>query len=701
MEDILEKQGKQYLNKNEILILLQAIENSEIDIINSYIDNKQLKDKIQTLCDENRFWEERDNIEDEYLSNIASQISEDDYSFLESRITNRASRELICATGNIEYIKRCINTLELDIREKIFLVSATKDEQYIKDFFYANKDKLENWQKANLIIATKNNEFIKECINDESLQLEDSLKAIIIRSTGDIEYIKEFIENKKLDSHATCILIEATKDSEYIRDKIENSDLEISNGQIVNILKTLNDKALIKEYLDGTKLEINDKLELIERIKDVDYIKQFIAINIDSINKDSLIRLIELTKDTNYIYVAISDKTLGLTDKEKTKIISQTKNKELIEKYMQETPNLGDDDRKILELMLNPEALSLERETYKKIELPKGMTIGVEIESEGEYGTRIPKRILKGRWRTKSDGSLENGIEIVSTILGGSEQDSREIYQICDFLEEIGQATSERCGAHVHIGTDFLTNKQAYINLLEIFGNCEEIIYAISNGSNSNIRKGISKYCLPIATKLEEGLLSGNLDSEEEMSRFIEQLQILQGDRFSGINFMNIGTSKNTIEFRTPNGTINPDVWIENINLFGGMIKVAQELSDIQTKGIGELTDEDKVRLMLFSKIKGQETDSRDKLDALLQLTVKDKAPYIERYSKNIVLIQEDEEITETMQKAKASQPLDIRRIGKSIFTGNDAIRGEEITKAETTFYRDVEQVKEGEKSYE
>lgn len=105
MEDIFKKQ---YLKKNEILMLLQAIENGEIETINSYINDEQLKEKIQRICDENRFDEERDNIEKEYLANIASQISKDDYSFLESRINNRVSRNLLCATGDVEYLKNAL-----------------------------------------------------------------------------------------------------------------------------------------------------------------------------------------------------------------------------------------------------------------------------------------------------------------------------------------------------------------------------------------------------------------------------------------------------------------------------------------------------------------------------------------------------------------------------------------------------------------
>lgn len=698
MEDTFKKQ---YLKQNEILILLQAIENGEIETIYLYINDEKLKEKIQRIFDEDRFNEERDNIEKEYLANIASQISKDDYSFLEARISNQVSRDLLCATGDIEYLKKCVDTLDLEMRDKIFFVSATKDEQYIKDFFYKHKDELESWQKANLIKATRDDEFIKQCVEDDSLGLTESLKAGIVSSIGDTEYIKDFISKNKLNSRLTWSLIVATKDTKYIIDKIENSDTELLNREIIKILKKLNDQEIIKYFLSGSRLEIEDKIKLIVILKDTEYIKQFINSNKEQMNKDNLIQVIPLTKDFDFIYRIINEQELELSDNEKAKIIMRTKDKGFIQRYLREKPNLSDEAKKMFELIINPNYLSFERAKYKRIDLPKGMTIGIEIESEGEYSTEIPKIILNGQWKSKTDNSLENGVEIVSTILDGSEQDSKEIYQICEFLNEIGQSTSERCGAHIHIGADFLTNKQAYINLLEIYGNCEEIIYAISNESGSTIRRGISQYCLPIAAKLEEGIENGTLDSETEMDRFIEQLQMIQEDRSAGINFMNIGTIKNTIEFRTPNGTINPDVWIENINLFGGMVRVAQELSVIQAKKGEKITDEDKLKMMYFSKLKSPDIDLKDKLNALLSLIVKDKEPYIDRYNKNMKLMQEDEKISKIMKNARLHKPLDIRRIGRSVLTGNNAVRGEEVAEVEGKFYRDVKKVKEGEQTYE
>ena len=49
---------------------------------------------------------------------------------------------------------------------------------------------------------------------------------------------------------------------------------------------------------------------------------------------------------------------------------------------------------------------------------------------------------------------------------------------------------------------------------------------------------------------------------------------------------MNVRDEKNTIEFRLANGTINPEMWIENANLFGGMVAISEELARIQKNGI-------------------------------------------------------------------------------------------------------------------
>lgn len=81
------------------------------------------------------------------------------------------------------------------------------------------------------------------------------------------------------------------------------------------------------------------------------------------------------------------------------------------------------------------------------------------------------------------DGSLTmgSGLEVVSPILRDNNEDIEDIYMVCNMLQEAEQEIGNCCGGHVHIGSDYLTSKESYANLFEIWGNAERIMYIISN----------------------------------------------------------------------------------------------------------------------------------------------------------------------------------------------------------------------------
>ena len=81
------------------------------------------------------------------------------------------------------------------------------------------------------------------------------------------------------------------------------------------------------------------------------------------------------------------------------------------------------------------------------------------------------------------DGSLVigAGVEVVSPVLKDNNEDIEDIYMACNMLQEASQEIGNCCGGHVHIGSDYLTSKEAYANLYEIWGNTERIMYIISN----------------------------------------------------------------------------------------------------------------------------------------------------------------------------------------------------------------------------
>ena len=314
------------------------------------------------------------------------------------------------------------------------------------------------------------------------------------------------------------------------------------------------------------------------------------------------------------------------------------------------------------------------------------MKIGVEIESESIYENNrdiIEKYLEKTEWDIKDDASLENGTEVTSPILTGNmEKASNEIKSVCAVLNGIPQIISERCGGHIHIDAGELTTKQDFVNLLEIWSYAEKILYIISNEKGEIPRKKVSKYAPPISEKLEKAIEVGtvNLEKEEDLEKFVHKITNVQCDRYSGINFCNIDQKeKNTVEFRLSNGTINPNTWIENINLFGGIIKVSHELTTIQKKSEEQRTEHEKNLLENFEKL-FTEKEEEQIAKALINLCIipENRQTYMDRYLVNSVLLNKTPDV-----KNAIMEQLSTSKIGEKVFIGKNAINGVEYKKSE------------------
>ena len=329
------------------------------------------------------------------------------------------------------------------------------------------------------------------------------------------------------------------------------------------------------------------------------------------------------------------------------------------------------------------------------ITLPGQMTIGVEIESEGltsrEEIEKIIGNLLKERtWELSSDITLINGTEAISPILR-KDTASHEIYTVCNALYSLGQETSERCGGHIHIGADYLTDLQDWKNLRNIWNNTEKILYIISNRKGEIPREEVLKYAKPISGKDESKQKTINLESESDLENFIAGIKKIQGDRFSAINYVNVGEEeKNTIEFRLPNGTLDPTTWIENINFFGGLVRVSHELSKIMLKSEEQRTEEEKKMLYNYEVIQ-MEQDERKVAEALIGLCVSQEQmqTYLDRYDENSELLEKTPELNDRLngliRKNKIGQ--------KTIPT----IGGEDFEEFSRKVSKELEIIKEGE----
>lgn len=257
-----------------------------------------------------------------------------------------------------------------------------------------------------------------------------------------------------------------------------------------------------------------------------------------------------------------------------------------------------------------------------------------------------------------------DGVEVVSPILHSEDKSiPQKIQKVCGRLEGLGQEVSNRCGGHIHIGADYLQSAQSYSTLAEIVCNTEKILYAISNEPGQVVNEYRIKYIMPVSKKLQKAMKEENANIKQILKRsqgYSDKPIDWNKKRYYGINFLNIDETKHTIEFRMPNGTLDPNTWIENINLFAGIIKASQELALIQEKPDKEKTSKDRIMLQLLQSIKSKDIDEEDKLIALLGLCVKreDKATYISRYITNNRLLKQSVELNDFIDKYISEEPI-------------------------------------------
>ena len=423
-----------------------------------------------------------------------------------------------------------------------------------------------------------NKSIVKKIIEDMIYSSAVDEVVALIKATEDPEYIKEkWLEDVK-KMHALGIygdravaLIKATGDPEYIKECLENVEkmqaLYINGDRAVNLIKETGDSEYIKEkWLENVKkmqalgIEGRNAVILIKATKDIEYIKKLLknkektkALNIQDFHAIELIRTVE-EKEPGYIkeYIKNHIKNRKINELESTflaQAIIMTGDAEFID-YCENSDVLNHETREILDRFTK----------MPPVTLPDKMTIGVEIESEGLASREEIAGIIGNlSWKLKPDDTLDDGIEAVPSSGLTPSTAGDEIYGACKALCLSGQTISERCGGHIHIGADYLTDLQDWKNLRTIWNDTEKILYIISNRKGEIPRKGVLVYARPISGNDESKQETINLENESDLEKFIVGTKIIQGTRYSGINYCNVGRKeKNTIEFRLP-VVIEPD----------------------------------------------------------------------------------------------------------------------------------------------
>ncbi|MDO4392148.1 MAG: amidoligase family protein [Clostridium sp.] len=614
----------------------------------------------------------------------------------ELRMPSEVITQIITVTGNREFMRKCAEDPDTPILsiDRVKIIKLVRDEEFTLNMLFGRRGTFMTREKAELIKSLADIDSIIVCLNARELQIDSHVRANIVIEKNDLELIKRCLKTPQLMyPQDVKRVLQSIKDKSILRSFLD--DVAMSDHKVA-IIEVIGDKELAKECVKTKGLISYQQKAVIEYINDPEFTRACLKDKEINLNQEQKVELIQAIETPSFIRECLKDDEIGLESSSKVKLIKTTRDEKTIQEYMT-NPELGlaKQERLVLALEygnddLVQQLIAENKQEAKRIKIPEGMTVGVEIEAAN---LEVNPNLFK-RWKAKEEESVENGAEYTSPILTGSENDSHQIYFVCNVLRTMGAQINEKCGGHIHIGDKFLTTAQSYINLLELWCNTEEILFAISNKAGEITRVGaVEKHAVPLSGKVESALKKQQIYVDDRTREWDLLMGIIdiQKDRYSSINFKNYTHRiKETIEFRLSNGTLDPDVWIENINLFAGIMNAAEKLRRIKEKAIR--TPEERAYAQQFQKIKNPTATQEEKLEGLLELTIpeEDRDIYRERYHTNMAMLEENGIILSEIREKEAKHPIDIGKIGQSLYTGENAVPARKIVEAESRLERDT-----------
>lgn len=185
------------------------------------------------------------------------------------------------------------------------------------------------------------------------------------------------------------------------------------------------------------------------------------------------------------------------------------------------------------------------------------------------------------------------GGEISSPIFRNKKQYFKQIKYVCEVLKKYGATINDKTGFHVHVSEDILKSRLKYLeNFLKIYMLYEDIIFKFGF-YGQNPRKVINTYSKPSSLKIYDILVNKTYSSYQELNRLLFPFS----SKFYSITK---GEYKPTFEFRNCNGTIDPIIIQNNINLFCNLLESSKN-KNIDIEKIDY--DFNKFKLTLYSSL--------------------------------------------------------------------------------------------------
>lgn len=210
------------------------------------------------------------------------------------------------------------------------------------------------------------------------------------------------------------------------------------------------------------------------------------------------------------------------------------------------------------------------------------ITFGLELEFEQAMETRLENIINEMFYENWNFDGEESDFyklaEISSPILKDNNKTWYELKEVCSIVKQF-TTINNHSGGHIHIGTQVLGNNvESWLNFIKLWSVYENIVYRFTYGSYLTARRALGKTAKPMKNYFWECYLYLDELDDLNLKEIINQLSL---ERYQAVNFENVKNfnsieTKNTIEFRCPNATLEPVIWQNNVNLFVNLLKYSK-----------------------------------------------------------------------------------------------------------------------------
>ena len=209
----------------------------------------------------------------------------------------------------------------------------------------------------------------------------------------------------------------------------------------------------------------------------------------------------------------------------------------------------------------------------------KTTTFGYEIEFENADIDIIRKYLNKKNRELflLFDPSLKKGAEIPTPILKDNKKSWKEIDNLCNFLQKHSEI-KETCGGHIHVGKQVLgDSNKSLLNFLKLWSTYEHVIYYFSYGEDKKPREAIKEYAKPISNDFWQTYNEYKDNLLVPKEEIIKKVTITR-NRGVSLKYLLFYERPeiDTVEFRCPNGTLNPITWQNNTNLFVKLLEYSK-----------------------------------------------------------------------------------------------------------------------------